>query len=308
MTPLQKKLRKAFSMVELIFVIVVLGIVSSIASEIVVKIYASYLTQRAVHNSSLKTELAATQLVNRLTYSIPGTIIGRLSAAVYDPIDTIPLGSTRTTLEWIGYDADGFGAAGTGTDARPVWSGYCDVNASSLNALSTPGSRLTDLSTIIGNLSGSTLANAAVFFPDTYTAMTVGFQGGTSNAGANLVAGNTGATTLNLDAGPTGRIIKEHYKLAWTAYAVVPVQLANDVKVARGFQASDTLWDLKLYYDYQPWEGENYLNGSSQTLLTNVSVFNFRGIGDTIRFKVCQRENVGGTYSINTCKEKAVIR
>lgn len=317
--------RKAFSLIELTFVIIVLGIVASIGSQIIVKVYESYVTQRAVHRSSLKTELALTQLVNRMTYSIPQTVIARRDAAVFAPIESIPGTNDHDILEWIGYDADSFGAITanptTGFERRPVWSGYADVSSAqtTLNTLSTPGSRLHDLDTIIQNLSrdaagaaNSGIASAAILFPDTYDARTIGYQGGANANNIHTVNGRNGDTVLNLNPSATGtRTVKEHYKLAWSAYAVVPVALTAAQLTNRGFDNVDIgsgLWDLRLYYDYQPWNGENYQNGKSQILIRNVSVFNFTGTGSSIRMKICQRENVGGAYTINTCKEKAVIR
>ena len=308
------KNRKAFSMIELVFVMIVLGIVASIGSQIIVQVYESYISQKAVHNSSIKTELAATQLANRLAYSIPGTVIGRKDATVFNAIENIPAGtSDRVILEWIAEDADSFAAiasaASTGYARSPVWSGYADVAASSINSLSTPGSRLTALNAIIGNLSGSGIANAAILFPSTYNAHTLGYQetpAGTTD-GIHPVSGQGGDTSLTLDA-KANRTIKEHYKLAWTAYAVVPVALTAAQLTARGLPAGELIYDLNLHYDYQPWDGENYTNGSSQTLIRNVSVFKFTGTGETIRFKICQRESVGGAFTINSCKEKAVIR
>lgn len=292
----------AFSLLELVFVIVILGIVASIGSQIIAQVYDSYINQRAVHRSSVKTELATTQLVNRLAYSIPGTVIGRLNNTTFDAIENITA-TNYTTLEWIATDDDSFGAT-----QGPIWSGYADVTASTASALSTPGSRLSQLSGIINNLSPSTksISNTAILFPGTYNARTVGFSGTNSNANdIFLVTGNTGETSLNINA--TGKTIKEHYKLAWTAYAVVATDVSSQA-VARGFKAGDALWDLTLYYDYQPWNGQSYDNGSSVPLIRNISVFKFTGSGNTIRLKLCQRESIGGEYSINTCKEKAVIR
>jgi len=125
--------------------------------------------------------------------------------------------------------------------------------------------------------------------------------------GIHPVNSQTGDTTLTLDA-KANRTIKEHYKLAWTAYAVVPTVLTAAQLADRGLPAGDLVYDLILYYDYQPWDGENYTNGSSQILIQNVSVFKFTGAGESIRFKICQRESVGGAFTINSCKEKAVIR
>lgn len=66
-------------MLELIFVIIILGIVSSIGSQIIVQVYESYIVQRAQYRATMKTELALTQIANRLRYAIPGTVISRLN-------------------------------------------------------------------------------------------------------------------------------------------------------------------------------------------------------------------------------------
>ena len=197
--------RDAFSMLELVFVIVILAIVASIGSQIIVKVYDSYITQRAIHRSSLKTELAATQLANRLAYSIPGTVIGRSQAnpLVFNAVENIPVNAERDILEWIAYDSDSFGAvdnpAGTGLQRSPVWSGYADVDAiiaaGNRDEVLTPGSRLTDLAAIIGNLSGggSNVANTAVFFPDGYHAHNVGYiEAARDFNGSHQVAGING--------------------------------------------------------------------------------------------------------------------
>lgn len=312
--------RSAFSMIELIFVIMVLGIVSSIGSQIIANVYDSYITEKALYKSSMKTELAAVQLANRLAYSIPNTVIARNDAAVapdlkFYALEDVPVGYTNyETLEWIGYDADGFGTTATNAVSMiPVWSGYADVNApaTTVNSLSTPASRLTSLNTIIGNLrpfgSGTNSGDAAVLFPGNYSAYTIGYALGLNANNINPLdpANPIAADTILNFAPRANRDIKEHYKLAWTAYAIVPVPVNP---LARGFNAGDQLWDLELRYDYQPWLGESLNNAPRFVLIRNVSAFKFSGSGDTIRFKICQRENIGETYSINTCKEKAVIR
>jgi len=72
-----RSFRKAFSIIEIVFVIVILGIVASIASDIIVQVYDSYIVQRAVYRVNYKTELAVNEIVNRLTYRIEGTTISK---------------------------------------------------------------------------------------------------------------------------------------------------------------------------------------------------------------------------------------
>ncbi|WP_345993306.1 type II secretion system protein [Sulfurimonas sp. HSL-1716] len=65
---------------------------------------------------------------------------------------------------------------------------------------------------------------------------------------------------------------------------------------------------LTLYYDYQPWKGENYTNGKSAVIMQDVDTFRFRTVGDLIKVQLCVKDsNISrdGGYSI--CKEKTVF-
>jgi len=301
--------RRGLTMLELVFVIVILGIVASIASSIIVQIYESYIVQRALHSTSTKAELAALQIANRLTYRISSSVIGRIPGGTFKPIDQLlPADSTtHTALEWIAYDNDSFTAQNT-----PGWSGFCDVQDTAITTtnISTPGSNLTDTSTIIGNLSGA-MTDAAIIFEGheysstiNYIADCMGFTGNTCISPVSAVT-NTSITVTDNNA----KVMTDQYKLAWSAYAIVPTIVANPV--ARGFKTGAQIYDLALHYNYQPWStnaASSYASGSSSnTLVTNVVSFRFTGRGDTIRFKICVAESIGDS-NITSCKEKAVIR
>ena len=156
-------LRRGFSMLELIFVIIILGIVSSIGAEIIASVYSSYILQRAQHRASIKTELAATQIANRLAYAIPGTIVRKTGTGA-GGTDINEVGNvTDQTLQWVGADADSFKAFTSNANRLPGWSGFCDLAASTTASISTPGSSLTLVNTIKGNL-GLT-SNPQIYFP-----------------------------------------------------------------------------------------------------------------------------------------------
>ena len=312
--------RPAFSMLELIFVIIILGIVSGIGAEVIAKVYENYIVQRALHKSSVKTELVAAQIANRLAYAIPNTVIARQDPTIANTFEAINSAPAKTynIMQWIGFDADSFGAS-TGSN-NPGWNGFCDVDDTAntdTNKISTPGSDLELANTIITNLSNSNkkLGNAAVLYPATYDVHSVGYTEGTRNMLISPILDTTatgaGTTVITFDAVAVDtRDIKEHYKLAWTAYAIVPTEITGTELTDRGFDAGDTIYDLALHHNFQPWDGTFYNSAATvkTTLIRNVSVFNFMGTGDTIRFKLCTQENIGGTYPITMCKEKAVIR
>ena len=297
---MKNALRPALTMLELILVIVILGIVASVGAEIIANVYQSYIIQRAQHRASIKTELAALQIANRLAYAIPGTVVRKknLNAGGKDITQVAP--SDYNVLQWVGADADSFKAF-TAASQRPGWSGYCDINSSPVggNTISTPGSNLNLADTIIQNLSKNNagavtkrIANAQIFFP--LQDNTVSYGSGADKvflplASYGVSSASTGESiTLNSNLAATDHI-SEHYKLAWTSYAL----------------EAKTNGDLVLHYNFTPRRGVQ-INGSSQRLLRNVTTFRFRGDGRTIRFKICVRENIGDD-NITICKEKAVF-
>jgi len=155
-------MKKAFSLIEVIFVLVILGIVASLSSQIIVQVYENYLTQRAVYNVNTKTELAINQIVNRLGYSIMDSAIAK------DPADAtkfkllsnldVTTDGALTMLEWVGYDNDSFDA-----DLTPYWSGVANYATATRTNFDSPGSNLNSIDTIIQNLSGNTVTlNPAV--------------------------------------------------------------------------------------------------------------------------------------------------
>jgi prepilin-type N-terminal cleavage/methylation domain-containing protein len=327
-----KKLTHAFSMIELVFVIVILGIVSSIGSSLIVKTYESYILQKAIHKVSLSTELAAVQLVNRLTYRINNTTVAKRPTAPYDYVTVSSVSSIgdsiHTALEWIGYDNDSFDANYT----APGWSGYADPRDANVSRFATPGSDISIADTIIKNLSNNAVSllgvgqRPAIFFHNKlynnndstsdYSPACMGLDYATNNTSCVLaVSGTHNAlahdvfTFSSAAHSAKAKTIMDQYKLAWSAYTVAPIQITGQELTDRGFQAADTIYDLTLYYNYQPWLGEEYHNAaSSAILLKNVSVFKFSESGGTIRFKLCAQQITAGTDRATVCKEKAIIR
>ena len=280
---LLKKSRSAYTLLELIFVIVILGIVSGIGAELIAKVYENYIIQRAHHRASFKTELASLQIANRLRYAIPGTIY-RIKHDDSLESSQLPLseaGNLYKGMQWVGNDGDSFEAinciTASGSCRRPGWSGFVDLenNNTDISHLKTPGSVLSLTNTIIGNLSpsGKSIVDAYIYFP--YTANPY-----------KIAAGTTDIVTLT-DTNP--KTMYEHYKLAWNSYALY---------VENG--------DLFLYYDFPATLAANK-GATRQLLLKNVTTFKFKVTGRTIRFKICSEEEIGKDFNITSCKEKAVF-
>ena len=306
-----QKVKHAFTMLEVIFVIVILGIVSSIGSSLIVQIYESYITQSALQNASSKTDLAAKQIAARLATRISFSTIGKRLDGKYLKVDNVPPGEDYRILEWIGYDYDSFSAT-----AKPGWSGFCDKDntATTKTTYITPGSNLQTITEpILANLGATATAalnDAAIIFDSmdyggqNYNPATMGFGTDDYLGSAPIIV--TDLTLAKVDASTTTdtsiRVLDDNaknvytkYKLVWSAYALVPSPNA------------DGTFDLNLHYNYQPWLGETLNNATIKTLVENVTVFKFKAVANTIRFKICVQENIGDS-TVNVCKEKAVIR
>jgi hypothetical protein len=279
----------------------------------------------------MATELAATQIVNRLTFRIPRTTVARKPSAPYDflPVSSISTaGDTiHVALEWYAYDNDSFSA-----NKLPGWSGYADVVSSNSTKaqFETPGSSLDVTNTIIDNLSagrvdltGAGAVRPAIFFRSVdslydpantsihqYRPACMGLDYATFDNNCVLAVSGVHSNTAHdifkfSDATrkTEAKFIYEHYKLAWSAYSLVPEKETD-------FNNGNPLYQLKLYYNYQPWLGNKYTDNNtlSSTLLRNVSVFKFSESGGTMRIKLCVQENIAGDANVTICKEKAVIR
>ncbi len=283
--------RDAFSMVELVFVIVVLGIVASLGSDMIANAYKGYILQRAQHRASIKTELAALQIANRFSAVVSSDTFVRKDAkdSSLGGSGTVEFVTgtngmkldpkAYTVIQWIGADMESFNAIGSSSDRLPGWSGFIDIDESNATTLVSKGSKLSRARTIITNLNGGTFPSSyepAIFFPYDSTPHTI------KDLGDN-------DTNITLST-PAAKIV-EHYKLAWSSYALV-IENGN----------------LYLYYGFKPQIGIAIpADAKRSLLLRHITEFKFQGRGGVIRFKICKSEAISPDSNITACKEKAVF-
>jgi len=275
-------MRSAISMIELVFVIVILGIVSSIGADIIANTYESYIVQRAQYKATTKTELALNQIANRLRYVIPGTVVFRASKdSGFKRITDTTAGNDKV-LQWVSYDGDSFEAIESSSNRNPGWSGFCDIGSytSGSTSLSTPGSNLDLTTTVINNLGGD-IGDAVLYFPD----------------GSNYGIASGSDESITLDAAiPLGNRIFERYKLAWSSYALSCENGTTEYPCG----------DLVLYYNFSPVVGAA-LPENGKILLKKVSNFRFKGGEESMRIKICKTEKISDSETIHACKEKVIF-
>ncbi|BCD67660.1 type II secretion system protein [Nitratiruptor sp. YY09-18] len=293
-------MRRAFTLIELVFVIVVMGILALIGSDILVKVYENKIISDAAKDTSQRIQLALEQIARRLSYRVLDSAIARQSSNPSNTITLETLPPNYDVLEWIGYAHEALRGDVAGGYSIPGYSGFCDIQASDKSKLVTPGSRLDFAKNIILAFSGNRPVNidnsnngAAVIFKGVYIDDPISaFY--TSPYPAVHPVHRLNNTTLQFE-NTNAKTIAEHYYLAYSAYALVPVQnSSND-------------YNLTLYYNYRPWKGENYLNGDHALLVPHISSFRFRKVDKSIELQLCTKKKISDSFSAEICGKKVVF-
>ncbi len=297
-------MKKAFTMLELVFVIVIMGIISSIGADIIVNLYDNYIKTRSINKLQDQTELALDQIAKRLKYRIKDSVIARDSGDYTKKIflSAYTADLNYQVLEWIGKSNESF----LGENGLPGWSGFIDVDSMITNrtgkTLKTNGSRLDYANNIIKALTyddvSLTAAGAnrpAIIFKDQSSLKIDEYGWNGIKGDYTLKVTSAGNETLKLEdtTATYPNDIYEQYDLVHSAYALVPE--GNDVND----------FNLTLYYNYQPWQNEKYTAGNKSVLMEHVSTFKFIQIGTTIRIKICIADDISGDFAF--CKEREVF-
>jgi len=295
------KYRKAFTMLELIFVIVIMGIIGKFGVEFLAQAYKNFIFTSI--NNSLQSNSATTVefISSRLQHRIKDSIIARDSTGNFKALASANA-NNYVALEWIGSDVDGFRGNSDGGTNLPNWSGIIDLSNANSNSsnLVSPQTSTTKINTLINVLSygDSTFDDSvALYFIGSSSDIVNGYGWSGAIADQNQtmhpIKSVVGQPTHFIPKTGTGNFseVYEYYKLAWTAYAVVHDTTTNE---------------LRFYYDYQPWNGENWddANTKNELLMQNVDTFRFMAIGSIVKIQVCVNTSIVEDYSL--CKEKTI--
>jgi len=301
-------------MIELVFVIVIMGIIGKFGTEFLAQAYKNFISS-SINNELQSNSLSAIEFVSaRLQHRIKASMIARENNNTYTLLSEYD-GQTANILEWVGSDEEGFRGVTTS-----YWSGVLDLNPlrTNLNQLDSPATNTANVNNLIGILSNgtSTINDAAIYFvnPDsldknwgwdwnsTVSKPKFATQLGNAadeNAIHPIIAGAANTfLPVDSDGNPNtfnGVDAFEYYQLAWTAYAVGIDNYNNATHTG----------DLTLWYNYQPWKGENRTAGTSRVIMKNVSTFRFIARESLIKIQVCVKSSVVEEYSL--CKEKTIF-
>jgi len=308
-------MKRAFTLLELVVVIVVLGIIAMMSFNAIMNIYSNYFQTKTVNELETQTEIALEQISKRLEHRIKPSVIARKTDGAFLALNDsgVNLNAEYEILEFIPYAYEIFNDVPSGNKAGR-YSGYADLAKSSpATGLISPGSNFsTEVVETIKDLTCREDTNVTcvdfkdkdggvvAIFSDVYYNVqdSFGYKGDITKLDiAKVGVKSTDGNTLEI-SGFDGKQISEQYHLAYTANAIVPEQSADPKDAANG------VFDLNLYYDYRPWMGEKYKpNGEKATLAKNVTRFVFTEKNGVIVLKLCMRAK---NSEITICKSKAV--
>lgn len=287
----------AFSMLELVFVIVIMGIIGKFGTEFLAESYNSFIFSKI--NNTLQSQSAITIdfISSRLQYRIKDSIIAKDNDGNYVALEDAD--DNYKVIEWIAIDNEGFRGI-----TKPYWSSIIDLDHTdaSETKLISPETNTSDIDDLIQQLSygESGINDAAIYFIGAnndidgfgWDGKPIEEQNQTMHpikAGDNpneLIPRKGGTTNTNSFSGTD---IYEYYKLSWSANALAIVDN-----------------NLTFYYDYQPWDGENYKDDAkSVVVMEHVSTFRAMALGNVVKVQVCVKSDLVEEYSL--CKEKTIF-
>lgn len=301
-------MRRAFSMIELLMVIIILGIISTIGVDIVVSLYQDNIKEKAINRLQMQTELVLEQISRRLSNRIKrstGVIRGG------NIIDLSLANSSDNILTWIGIDKKGWLGG---------WSGFIDLSSPNTNPSSTPKTIHTpksnlnefardtiyalsykeiDLNSPSGDKAALIMkvppiddANISRYYTNTSDDYTIKVRSSTQKD--VFLLSNDDVADYN---GDNTSDLYEQYYLCYSAYTILTKGDPND-------------FTLILKYNYQPWEGETFSSSSAKTsiLAEHVSTFRFMQSGGVIRIKLCIHDDKqSAEFDFSACKETVVF-
>ena len=290
-------------------VIVIIGLLSHMGIQMTLNIYRSYLQSRAINTLETQTELVLEQISKRLAIRVRGSTIGKQPAAngngAFVSTSAAGLNNTFSILEWVTYSYESFQDGG--------WSGFADLSSPNTaiaaiagsGTISTPGSRLAvaaaapnfsadqNIKDLTSNAASIANGNIGIVFKNMSLnpATSFGYNRTNANSIGTIVA--NGQNNILSIANYRDALISEQYYLLHTAYAVVP-----------GVASANGDFSLFLHYNFRPWAGQEYNNGNSDLLATNVTRFNFTEANGIIVLKLCIRD---GRRSLEPAEEETTV-
>jgi len=334
-------MKKAFTLVELMIVIVILGILGMISVEILQNTFKSYIKTKELNKLALKTDLTLNIIAAKLQNRIKNSVIAVecnaslpdsnsnscihngnknfISIASLNPADSYKY----PVIEWL-YTSI-YSKRGMWDESKkhiqPGWSGFVDLKKTEVGGgdeynISTPDSNFTIVRTIDTSwINDWNVSNSGNIFNDKIDVLIFsGSDGRGDFEDINSSYGYYGNTATRVfqiknvidDKDLNIKAITEsNSTTVYEGYYIVRGAMA----IVPVYDNNTHDYNLTLRLNYFPWNAENYMDGNETLLATHVTQFKFKEEGGVLRIYLCiTSPQVKLTdFNLTICKEKVVF-
>jgi prepilin-type N-terminal cleavage/methylation domain-containing protein len=335
-------MKKSFTLMELIIVIVIMGILGTISIEILQNTYQNYVKTKELNKLSVQTDLALNLIASKLQDRIKNSVIAvecnasldssHTDSCVYDSNKSFIAASSLTSadsslypvIEWLYtpvYSRRGIWDS-VNQNIKPGWSGFVDLKKTSSAPsgdeynITTPDSNFTVVQQIDGNWSQRWgISGYSDVFANKIDVLV--FSGADGRGDFDDVNnsygyyGNSATRVFEINATSDENlslkaITESNSTTVYEGYYLVRGGMA----VVPVYNTSTNDYNLTLRFNYFPWKSQMYMNGDSSLLATHVTQFKFKEEGGVLRLFLCitsPNVKLRNDLNLTICKEKVVF-
>jgi len=329
-------MKRSFTLIELIIVIVIMGILGTISIEILQNTFKTYSINKEFNKLSFKTDLALNVIASKLQNRIKNSVIAVECNPILDTNNSqsclypsnkkfISIQNLTTNnaykypvIEFLYVSL--FSKRGMWDDNKkyiqPGWSGFVDLivtkSGNDEYNISTPDSNFTIVEKIEKAWFKAWKVTTSNIFDENKTVLVFGGSDGRgdfldinnsygyydNNATRIFKITKISDTNLSLKAitNSNSSTIYQSYYIVRGAMAIVPV-----------YNKTTNDYNLTLRFNYFPWNGEMYLDGNSSIITTHITDFRFKEDNGVIRIYLCITSPEVKDFNLTICKEKVVF-
>ena len=332
-------MKKAFTLIELIVVLIIMGILATIATEILLKVYQNYTITRARNALVYKTDLIINEIASKLQNRIPNSVIAtECNATNNDCINGKVLGFISIqdltesnaykypVIEWLSKDVYSKRGEWSSLLKRiiPGWSGFVDLKRTQINSgdnnytIIIPNSNMSVVQEIDGNWTKSWgISGYQNVFTNNLSVLI--FSGADGRGAFSDINHSYGWYETLYSTNKAQKIFKIH-KNSDDNITVTAMDDSNTT-VYEGFYIVNTAmaiipvydkidYNLTLIQNYYPWKDQNFTDGNKSLLATHVTKFKFKEQNSLLRIYLCIQDpdvKINDNSYLTICKEKVVF-
>ncbi|GHV58601.1 hypothetical protein FACS1894103_0310 [Campylobacterota bacterium] len=339
-------MKRAFTLIELIFSVIIIGIVGSISADIIVRVYDQYVVSRDIESGQNNARRVLDQIGALLQTRVKNSTIGRNTTtnSIISITDS-GIDTTYNMLEWIGIAEESrrgqhitvtpgapplpggvpMGWSGVAVETNAVETAVAGGGTKYTYTLKTPRSNLNSIAMSIEH----DLRVVQIFAPDLFGDKQLVFIFAGDDMRGDTYGDQNGSWKWNpgdLDSSyfqihtPTAAdemtvtAFNEDRKLPQAAVSASKIKPYFWARSAYAIRVVDG--DLILYSGYRPWLGERYDDTYAyirqDVLMRDVARFVFNETGNVVRLVLCVKatDQVAGNNddeAVQFCREKVVL-